>query len=223
MTSKPRVAVMLSGNGSNFAAIADYAAAAGTFDVDHVISDQPGAGGLVKALDRNIAMSVVQRDQHAERIVHDRAIDACLRRVAPDVIALAGYMRILGPDLVQRWRGRMLNVHPSLLPKYPGLHTYRRALEDGATEHGASVHFVTEELDGGPVIAQARTRITADETEQTLRSKVQSMEHTLYPRVIEAVCLGHARLHGDANSQVLWHGTPLHQPLDTAALQEHAA
>jgi phosphoribosylglycinamide formyltransferase-1 len=223
MTNRPRVAVMLSGSGTNFAAIADYADRAGTFDVDHVISDQPDAGGLSKARDRNIAISVIERDKRSERAEHDRRVGECLRRVAPDVIALAGYMRILGPTLVEHWRGRMLNVHPSLLPKYPGLHTYRRALEDGAAEHGASVHFVTEQLDGGPVIAQARTRITAEDTEQTLRNKVQGMEYTLFPRVIEAVCLGHARLSCGDDGHVLWHGAPLAQPLDAASLREHAA
>lgn len=217
---------MLSGEGTNFAAIADYAARMGTFTVCHVISDRADAGGLIKARERGIDASLLTRAAGATRSEHEQIIAERLRSVAPDTIALAGYMRILGPTLVRAWQGRMLNVHPSLLPKYRGLHTYRRALEDGAAEHGASVHYVTEELDGGPVIAQARTAIAPDDTEATLRNKVQTMEYELFPRVIEAVCLGHVHFragHDEHNSDVLWRGHPLSQPLDVAHLREHAA
>lgn len=217
---------MLSGTGTNFAAIADYAARVGTFEVCHVISDRDQASGLDKARARKIPAEVIAMDKGADRAEHERRVAQFLHNINPDLVALAGYMRILGPTLVGAWRGRMLNVHPSLLPKYRGLHTYRRALEDGETEHGASVHFVTEELDGGPVIAQARTVIAHDDTEDTLRSKVQQMEYELFPRVIEALCLGQASLDtsaADGATGVLWQGRPLARPLELAQIREDAA
>ena len=210
MTDPTPIAILLSGNGSNFQALASAASTNGAFRIAGVLSDVGDAYGLQRARDLDIPTAHCQRRQRMSTEEHEQQMLDILASWSVSLVVLAGYMRILGPTMMQAWRGRLINIHPSLLPKYRGLHTYRRALEAGDREHGASAHYVTEELDGGPVIAQVRVAITASDTEQTLRAKVQAMEHKLYPKVIQALCLKHVTL--DAET-VRWHGQPLDEPL----------
>ena len=183
--STPRlsVAVLISGTGSNLKTLID----AGTggrlqLDVCHVISDREQAGGLEHARAAGIPFTLIS---FADRDSQDRAVAQCLRWVDADLIVLAGYMRILGPDLVHEFMGRMINLHPSLLPKYRGLNTYRRVLEAGDAEHGGSIHFVTPELDGGPVIAQVRIPVEPGDTESSLAARLGPKEHQLLVAVVE--------------------------------------
>jgi phosphoribosylglycinamide formyltransferase-1 len=217
MPELPSVAVLLSGGGTNLQAIADYAARVGTFRIAGVISDQPDAGGLARAARMDLPATVCARARGASRAEHEHVVVQALAQWSPDLVALAGYMRILSGSLVSQFEGRMLNVHPSLLPRYRGLDTYRRALADGAAQHGSSVHYVTEELDGGPVIAQAATAIADDDDEQSLRHRVQAMEYRLFPRVIDAVCRGDIGL---ADGHVHWRRQALPAPLSLEQLEE---
>ncbi len=149
-----------------------------------VLSDRPGAAGLATARTLGIEAHAIPWQGAAGREEFERSLDAALARVRPDIIVLAGFMRILSPQFVASHAGRILNIHPSLLPKYSGLHTHRRALEAGEREHGASVHFVTAELDGGPLVLQSRVPVSVEDTEESLSARVQKTEHIIYPRVI---------------------------------------
>jgi phosphoribosylglycinamide formyltransferase 1 len=184
-----QLAVLISGRGSNMAAIA-HACQAGEINaqVKVVISDRPGVAGLTVAGDLGIEAFTVpwQGSKEAFEDALSKALDA--RR--PDLVVLAGFMRILSPSFAARYAGRMLNIHPSILPKYVGLHTHRRAIEAKDAEHGASVHFVTEELDGGPVVLQSKVPILLGDTEVTLAARVQATEHVIYPRVVGMVADG---------------------------------
>ncbi|MGR3541230.1 MAG: phosphoribosylglycinamide formyltransferase [Hasllibacter sp.] len=155
-----------------------------------VLSNRPGAGGLEKAAGRGIPTAVVDHAAFATREAFEDALDAALRGAAPDLICLAGFMRVLTPGFVDRWAGRMLNVHPSLLPKYPGLDTHARALAAGDAEAGVSVHEVTAELDAGPVLGQARVPVRPGDTPATLAARVLEAEHALYPLVVRRVASG---------------------------------
>ena len=149
-----------------------------------VISNRVDAEGLRYARDRDIPVSVVDHRGHASRDVFDAALAAEIDRHAPDVLVLAGFMRILGPAFVRRYAGRMLNVHPSLLPAFTGLHTHRRALDAGCKLVGATVHFVTADLDHGPIVAQAAVPVLPDDTETSLSHRVLAAEHVIYPRAV---------------------------------------
>lgn len=181
-----RIAVLISGTGSNLKALID-AQASGRLAVDfaRVISNQPAAGGLQHASAVGIPCSVFPSADAPSREALDRAIGDCLEAENPDLIVLAGYMRILGADLVRRFAGRIINLHPSLLPLYPGLDTYRRAIESGDREHGSSMHFVTEGLDDGPLIAQTRIPIRPDDTPGALASRLGPEEHRLIVATVE--------------------------------------
>lgn len=194
---KKRVAILISGGGSNMAALLDSMAAQ-----DHpaepvlVLSNLPGAGGLDKARRLGVATAVVDhRPFGADRAGFEAALQAVLDGVAPDILCLAGFMRILTPEFIAGWEGKMLNIHPSLLPKYKGLHTHARALAAGDTEAGCSVHVVTADLDGGPVLGQARVPILPDDTEERLSRRVLSEEHRLYPEVLRRFAGGDAAMH----------------------------
>ncbi|MGP3592140.1 phosphoribosylglycinamide formyltransferase [Vagococcus sp. WN89Y] len=179
------IVVLISGNGSNLQAIIDACEQKkinGTLRA--VFSNKADAFGLERARDAAIAAHALEASQFASREAFDRQLMQEIDAYAPDVVVLAGYMRILSPAFVAHYSGRLLNIHPSLLPKYPGLHTHRQALENGDQEHGTSVHFVTDELDGGPVILQARVPVFAGDTEQDIIERVQSQEHAIYPLVI---------------------------------------
>ena len=189
-----RILVLISGNGSNLQAILDHCASGKiSGDVVGVISNRADAYGLVRASDAGVATATLIQQQFASRAEYDAALLALMADYQPDLVVLAGFMRILSGDLVRHFAGKMINIHPSLLPKYQGLHTHQRAIDAGECEHGASVHFVTEELDGGPVILQGRVPIFAGDDADEVAARVQVQEHSLYPLVVQWFCEG--RLH----------------------------
>jgi phosphoribosylglycinamide formyltransferase 1 len=185
------VAVLVSGYGSNLQALLD-AAGAGRLSVDFrlVASDRPEAPGLKRGRRAGLPTAAVSPDGYADLDAWNTALDTALRESGAELVVLAGFMRVLGPALVRAWQGRMLNVHPSLLPLHRGLHTHRRALAEGNRMHGASIHYVTEELDGGPVILQARVPVLPGDDERSLAQRVQAREHEVYPRVVGWVAAG---------------------------------
>ncbi|QIK14977.1 phosphoribosylglycinamide formyltransferase [Leclercia sp. 29361] len=179
------IVVLISGNGSNLQAIIDACEQKkinGT--IRAVFSNKADAFGLERARDAGIAAHVLGASQFASREAFDRELVQEIDAYAPDVVVLAGYMRILSPAFVAHYVGRLLNIHPSLLPKYPGLHTHRQVLDNGDEEHGTSVHFVTDELDGGPVILQAKVPVFAGDSEEDVTARVQAQEHAIYPLVV---------------------------------------
>jgi phosphoribosylglycinamide formyltransferase-1 len=187
---RTKVAVLISGAGSNMAALIDAGQAADSpYEVVLVVSNKPDAGGLHVAQAKGVRTAAVDhRDFGKDREAHERALDALLVEAGVQVIALAGYMRVLTPYLVQRWAGRMLNVHPSLLPLYPGLDTHGRAIAAGDAEAGCTIHIVTDGVDEGPVLGQARVPIVAGDTPLALAERVHVAEHRLYPRVLSDFC-----------------------------------
>lgn len=211
MTEPFRLVVLVSGNGSNLQAFIDRVADGSLPAViAAVISNRPDAGALERARRAGIPAEVVDHRVYADRAAFDDALAATIDRYRPDAVILAGFMRILTPGFVHRYRGRLLNVHPSLLPRYPGLDTHARALAAGDREHGSSVHFVTEELDGGPVVAQATVPVRENDTAASLQARVQLAEHHLYPLV--AGWLASGRLHL-ADHGVTLDGAPLAEPV----------
>lgn len=184
--AKTRVAVLISGTGSNMASlVAAGQAADAPYEVAAVISNIPGAAGLAKAEAAGVEAQTIEHKAFGkDREAHERAIDALLTERGVKVVALAGYMRLLTPWLVGRWAGRMLNIHPSLLPLYPGLNTHARALEAGDAEAGCTVHLVTEGVDEGPILGQARVPVLPSDTPETLAERVKTAEHGLYPKVL---------------------------------------
>ena len=202
------VVVLVSGQGSNLQAILERQRDLG-FDVRAVISDRPQAPALERARQAGVPAETVDPSAHPGRSAHDRALLAAVNRHEPGLVALAGYMRILGDELVRGYRGRLLNVHPSLLPRHRGLRTHQRVLEAGESVHGCSVHFVIEELDAGAVVAQAEVPVRKDDTEMTLRARVQTREHELYPTVIGWYAAGRLGL---AAEGAVFDGAPLAQP-----------
>ncbi|MCF3934504.1 phosphoribosylglycinamide formyltransferase [Acuticoccus sp. M5D2P5] len=185
MTEKTPIAVFVSGRGSNFLALAEAAAdPAYPARIALVVSDKPDAAALTRAAEIGIATAVVERRGHPSKASFDAALEAEVLKAGAQQICLAGFMRILGPEFVGRWEGRMLNIHPSLLPSFRGLETHRRALEAGVKFHGVTVHLVTAELDDGPIIAQAAIPVLPDDTEDTLAARVLGAEHKLYPAAL---------------------------------------
>ena len=204
------IVVLVSGYGSNLQAILDrIAAGALPVELRAVVSDRMDAQALQRARAAGVAVETVTAAEFPGKGAFDQALVGAVDRHAPGLVVLAGFMRILGPEFVRRHLGRMLNIHPSLLPKYRGLHTHRRALEAGEPVHGCSVHFVTEELDGGPVIARAEVPVLAGDTEAQLRARVQRREHELYPEVIAWYAAGRLRLDGQ---RAVFDGVPLTMP-----------
>ena len=194
-SGRVRVAVMISGAGSNMAALIDAGQAAdASFDVVLVLSNDPEAGGLAIARAKGVPTAAIDHRRFGkDRAAHEAAIDAELKAAGTEVVALAGYMRLLTPFLVQRWEGRMLNIHPSLLPKYPGLNTHARALAAGDAEAGCTVHLVTEGVDEGPILARQAVPIVADDTPATLAQRVLQAEHVLYARALADFCQARTR------------------------------
>ena len=186
MTSKTKVAVLISGRGSNMEALVRAAQdPACPFEIALVLANKPEAGGLATASAAGIeALCVDQKPFGKDRAAHEHAMDAALRERGIEVVALAGYMRILTPFLVDAWAGRMLNIHPSLLPAYPGLNTHARALAAGDAEAGCTVHLVTAGVDEGPVLGQARVTVLPGDDEHALASRVLEQEHRLYPKAL---------------------------------------
>jgi phosphoribosylglycinamide formyltransferase-1 len=180
-----RIVVLLSGRGSNLEAIVQRCAEeAWPARVVAALSNRADAAGLAWAAGQGIATQALDHRAHASRDAFDAALAAAIDAHRPDVIVLAGFMRILGDEFVRRYAGRMLNIHPSLLPAFPGLHTHRRAIEAGCQVAGATVHFVTPELDHGPIVAQAVVPVKADDTPESLADRVLAAEHSIYPLAV---------------------------------------
>ncbi len=187
-----RVAVFISGGGSNMLALLDDMARGGHEGMPCVVlANSADAGGLARAEERGVPTAVVDhRPFKGDRPAFEAALTAALEPYAPDMICLAGFMRILTAGFIEQWTGRMINIHPSLLPKYKGLHTHARALEAGDTLHGCTVHEVTATLDDGPVLGQAEINVNKDDTAESLAAKVLVQEHRLYPAVLRRFVTG---------------------------------
>ena len=186
-----RTAILISGSGTNLQAFID-AVAAGDLDLDLrvVFSNRPSAFGLERARKAGIPTACIEHGEYSDRESFDRAVIAELDRFEPELLILAGFMRILSSGFVEHYEGRILNIHPALLPKYPGLNTHQRALDAGDEWHGSTVHFVTEELDGGPRILAGRLRVGPGETADHLQTRVQAVEHRIYPEAAGLVGSG---------------------------------
>ena len=215
--SAPRLAVLISGQGRNLQAILDAVAARKLpATVAGVISNRADAPGLERARAAGVPARVVPHAAYAKRADFDAALLAEVEGLRPDIVAMAGFMRVLGDPVIARLRGRLMNIHPSLLPKYPGLHTHRRALEAGDAEHGASVHYVTEELDGGPVAIQGRFSVRPQDNEVTLSQRVmQEVEVKIFPQALAWMARGELRYGGRG---LQFRGRPLAAPLQLADL-----
>ncbi len=196
-----RVLVLISGSGSNLQALIDAQADA-PYRIVAVISNVADAFGLERARRAGIPAEVLSHRVYGDRAAYDQALGDLIDRYEPGLVVLAGFMRILTPDFVARYAGRMMNIHPSLLPKYRGLHTHQRALDAGESEHGASVHFVTDELDGGPVIVQARVLVQPGDDAQTLAVRVLTQEHRIYPSAVRWFAEGRLRLDADGRPRL---------------------
>jgi len=196
MTS--RIVVLISGSGTNLQAIIDACKVNGfPGKVVGVISNIPTAYGLTRAKEANIETSTLSHKAFDSREDYDKSLIKIIDHYNADVIVLAGFMRILTPAFVQYFHGKLLNIHPSLLPKYQGLNTHQRAIDAGDSEHGVSVHFVTEELDGGPVILQAKVPIFAGDNAEDLASRIHEQEHRIYPLVVKWCCLKRVVMQGE--------------------------
>lgn len=202
-----RIVVLVSGEGSNLQALID-ACQQGRINaqISAVFSNKSAAYGLERARLADIPAQALDVKAYEDRAAFDIALADAIETYQPDLVVLAGYMRILTADFVQRFAGRMINIHPSLLPKYPGLHTHRQAIDNQDDEHGTSVHFVTEQLDGGPVILQAKVPVFSDDSEDDLVARVQTQEHNIYPLVVSWFVEGRLSLQND---QVLLDDNPL--------------
>ncbi|MBR9729496.1 phosphoribosylglycinamide formyltransferase [Shewanella intestini] len=185
MSARCRVVVLISGNGTNLQAIIDGCDDTLTADVIGVISNKPDAYGLIRAHQSEIDTSCVIPHLNESREDYDARLLESINKYQPDLIVLAGFMRILSNNFVEKFIGKIINIHPSLLPKYPGLHTHQRAIDAGDSEHGASVHFVTPELDSGPVILQAKVPVYLEDDVEILSERVHEQEHAIYPMVVK--------------------------------------
>ena len=198
MSARTRVGVLISGRGSNMSALIeacslnDYPA-----EIVCVISNRPDAAGLAHARESGIDAQAIDHKAFGSRGAFEEALDAALREADVELIANAGFMRILGVDFVERWRDRQLNIHPSLLPAFRGLDTHERALEAGVAISGATVHFVRAEMDSGPIVAQAAVPVLADDTPDSLAARVLEAEHKLYPHALALVASGAVRVEGE--------------------------
>ncbi|OMH25880.1 phosphoribosylglycinamide formyltransferase [Motiliproteus sp. MSK22-1] len=203
----PRIVVLISGSGTNLQAVIDSIGSGEmTAEISAVISNRPEAKGLERASSHGIKTHALDHREYDSREAFDVAMMRQIDTYQPDLVVLAGFMRILTPDFVRRYEGRMLNIHPSLLPKYRGLHTHERALEANDALHGVTVHFVTEELDGGPLAIQAIVAIKPDDNADSLAARVQAQEHVIYPLAIKWFTEGRMRL---SDGLVVFDGQPL--------------
>ena len=209
IAQRRRVAVLISGRGSNMASLIkaarrpDYPA-----EIALVVSNRSDAGGLSHAEAADIPAAVVDHKAFPDRAAFENALDDLLRWRQIELIALAGFMRVFTASFVERWTGRMLNIHPSLLPLFKGLHTHAQALEAGVLVHGCTVHFVVPELDSGPIVAQAAVPVLPNDTEETLAARVLTQEHVIYPRALASVASGRARLEdGQVMYSETWRGS----------------
>ena len=210
------VVVLISGGGPNLQALIDAAQRGLPFTLRAVVSNRADAFGLERARRAGIPTETLDHRQFRSREDFDRALMGLIDRYDPELVLLAGFMRILTPAFVDHYRGRLLNIHPSLLPQFQGLHTHRRALQAGVKEHGASVHFVTEELDGGPVIVQARIAVLPGDTEESLAARVLEREHLIYPLAVRWFAEGRLQLD---DHRVRLDGRLLETPADLDRLE----
>ncbi|QTK78979.1 Phosphoribosylglycinamide formyltransferase [Agrobacterium tumefaciens] len=196
-SGRKRVVVFISGSGSNMVSLAK-ACQAKDFpaEIACVISDKASAGGLEKARDLGIPTLVFERKTYGSKAEHEGAILAALGEIAPDIICLAGYMRLISGDFIAPYEGRIINIHPSLLPLFPGLHTHQRAIDSGMKISGCTVHFVTEGMDEGPTIAQGAVPVLSDDTAETLAARILTVEHQLYPLTLKLLAEGKVRMDG---------------------------
>lgn len=206
-----KIAVLISGNGSNLQAIIDYQQQhPDIYQIGLVISNKADAFGLQRAQKAGIPTRVINHQDYPDRVSFDRAMQHEIDAQGVQLVVLAGFMRILSAEFTEHYLGRMLNIHPSLLPKYPGLNTHQQAIDNGDAEHGLSVHFVTAELDGGPLILQARVTISPEDDAASLQHKVHQQEHLAYPLVVRWFAEDKLQL---KNGQTWFEGQPLNRPL----------
>ena len=197
------VVVLISGSGSNLQALLNHFQDNESVTISAVISNKADAFGLQRAARAGVPTQVLSHRDYSDRLAFDQALIQVIDQYQPDLVVLAGFMRILTPEFTQHYQQRLMNIHPSLLPKYKGLDTHQRALEAGDTEHGCSVHFVTEHLDGGPVIIQASIAIEADDTVDSLAQKIHQLEHQIYQFAVQWFAEGRLQL---ANNAVVLDG-----------------
>jgi phosphoribosylglycinamide formyltransferase 1 len=213
-TSEPPrqpIVILISGRGGNMRALIERSRDAGApYAVSKVFSDKPDAAGLELARNLGVPAQALAAVKTADRDAYDRSLAAAISDCEPSLIVLAGFMRILSAQFVTDFAGRILNIHPSLLPKFPGLHTHRRVLEAHEPQHGATVHFVTEQLDGGPPVIQARVAVAANDDEASLAARVQIQEHRIYPLAVRWFCEGRLRY---GEGQAWLDGQPLREPV----------
>lgn len=211
---KLRLVVLISGRGSNLQALLDQTMnGALAAEVAAVISNQHGVYGLERARQAGVPALELDHRRFADRPGFEAVLIELIDRYSPDLVILAGFMRVLTAGFTEHYRGRLLNIHPSLLPKFRGLHTHERAIAAGETEHGATIHFVTAELDGGPLIVQARVPVLPDDDPDHLAARVLEQEHRLYPQAIRWLAEGRLKLDGE---RVWFDGEPLREPLRLA-------
>ncbi|HSP24732.1 MAG TPA: phosphoribosylglycinamide formyltransferase [Saliniramus sp.] len=207
MSEKKRVAILISGRGSNMASLLDAAAAPEyPASIALVLSNRPNAGGIARAGDVGVATAIVDHKDYPDRETFERAMDEVLVEAKIEIVCLAGFMRVLTPWFVSRWVGRMINIHPSLLPLFRGTHTHRQALDAGVRVHGCTVHFVVPELDSGPIIAQACIPVFPGDDEDALAARVLVEEHRIYPQALAQLASDEARLTGQ---RVEWRNSSL--------------
>ena len=206
-----RIVVLISGNGSNLQAIIDAKQKGDlNIEIEAVISNCAGVYGLARAEKAHIPTQVIRHQDYTSRDQFDHALMATIDPYDPELIVLAGFMRRLGPEVARKYAGKMINIHPSLLPNYPGLHTHARILQDKQAFHGTSIHFVTEDLDAGPIISQAIFPVSPQSTEESLKDQVQALEHILYPMTLKWFAERRIRLKGN---QILIDEQPLPSPV----------
>lgn len=194
---RTRTAILISGRGSNMMSLVEAASVSGyPAEIVAIISNRPDAGGLEFAQINDIPTAVVDHKSYTSREEFDRALDAELRKHDIELICLAGFMRLLTPWFVEQWAGKILNIHPALLPLFKGMHSHRQALESGVRIHGCTIHIVTPEMDSGPIIAQAAVPVLHDDTETTLNERVLKAEHTLYPAALALMASGKIKATG---------------------------
>jgi len=199
MTESCSIVVLISGNGSNLQALIDQRQSRG-FRISAVICNEPDAYGLERAAKAGIPTVILNHRDYAAREQFDQQLMDQIEAFAPELLVLAGYMRILSAGFVQHYHGRILNIHPSLLPAYRGTNTHQRVLDAGELIHGVSVHFVTEELDGGPVVLQVEIPITADDNKESLARRIAEQEHRIYPEIVSWFCSGRLKMHNSTVS-----------------------
>lgn len=212
MTTPINLVVIISGNGSNLQSIID-AIESGQINaqISAVISNNTDAYGLTRAQNHNIASLVIDHREFSSRDAFDQTLFQTVNQYQPDYIVLAGFMRILGSDFVQAYTHRILNIHPSILPKYKGLNTHQRALKNSESEHGVSIHLVTAELDDGPILLQGRYPVEAEDTVEKLQDKGHTLEHLMYPAILKWLSSGDLKITGES---IVFRNQTIHQPIE---------